>query len=330
MAMSGHAALVLGAGFSKPLGGPLLSELLDPRLAKTSSADPEVLNTLRAMADENIDGFGRYDLEALFSRIYTERWTGGAIRIEGKEWDPENLLKSIYLHLSSVCGSLRFDKRKSISRSYTEFLASLFRNHSSLTIVTFNYDVIAEQALAAGGISYGYGNLRGFNFESFDPGSRMTNADHRVDILKLHGSANWGVCRSCRAATTTVDSVTIFDKPYIPIRRKRCPRCGGQMLEAGIVPPILNKVGEFSFLADVWKKARLRLRRARHITVVGYSLPKGDTEARGILREIPGPPKRSRVTLICGPNGAPQTYEGFPWNFDDSGMYFENYLESIL
>jgi len=66
------------------------------------------------------------------------------------------------------------------------------------------------------------------------------------------------------------------------------------------------------------------------IIVIGYSLPHTDAEALSLFGEIAPPPNRPRITLVCGPKGAPETYSQIPSRSVDTKLYFEDYVASIL
>src|SRR6266581_3843197 len=71
-------------------------------------------------------------------------------------------------------------------------------------------------------------------------------------------------------------------------------------------------------------------RRAPEIIVIGYSLPQTDADALSLLDEIAAPPRRPRITLVCGPKGAPETYSRIIPRSLDTKLYLEDYVASIL
>ena len=83
-------------------------------------------------------------------------------------------------------------------------------------------------------------------------------------------------------------------------------------------------------MGPIWLAARQALRRAREIVVIGYSLPQSDSEALSLLEEIAPPPSRPRITLVCGPKGAPETYSHVRSRALDTQAYFEEYVDSVL
>src|SRR5437773_4572805 len=319
---------ITGAGFSKPAGGPLTDDLLTPDFLRISDADPEALDAIvRLHADDP-----SRSVETLFTEVLRMSRTHGQISTSsGERWQSSDLLKGLTIHLASVCGDLWVRRRTRLWNTYTEYLRWLRKDSRSLTVITFNYDLLLEHLFDDIRVPYEYGRRTGIEFDDAWRRSaiRRSLPFRRVQILKLHGSANWGVCRGCRKATVQDDMVVAYEKPFIPRRKRTCPRCKARQLESGIIPPILEKSGESRHTGLLRAKAREALRRSREIVVIGYSLPPTDHEALSLLPEIPSPPKRPRITLVCGPKGAPETYSQLPSPFLDTRLYFEDCAGSV-
>ncbi len=139
------------------------------------------------------------------------------------------------------------------------------------TFITFNYDLVLEDALKAMGRSVNYGIAP----------RRMTSAAPWVDntsetrVLKLHGSVNWAFPGSRGRRLTAYDSYQdVLDIGKQPV----------------LVPPTWRK--EFvSQLDDVWNGALRALETATRIVVIGFSIPPTDVHFRylmsaGLMRNI--------------------------------------------
>jgi hypothetical protein len=327
--VSGDTVLITGAGFSKPAGGPLTKDLLTPDFLRISDADPEALDAIvRLQADDP-----SRSVETLFTEILRMTRTHGQMTTtSGDRWDASDLLKGLTIHLASVCGDLQVRRRTRLWNMYTEYIRWLRKDSRSLTVVTFNYDLLLEHLFDEIRVRYEYGKRTGIEFDDASRRSaiRRSLPFRRVQVLKLHGSANWGVCRGCRKAKAQDDMVLAFERSFVSRRNRTCPRCKEKTLENGIIPPILEKSGESRHAGLVWAAARQALRRAREIIVIGYSLPPTDHEALSLLREIAPPPKRPRITLVCGPKGAPETYSQILSRPRDTKLYFEAYSASVV
>jgi hypothetical protein len=168
------------------------------------------------------------------------------------------------------------------------------------TIITFNYDALIESFLWKAGKwtpSTGYG----FNVE-FHPvrikelqGKRSkVLANSPVILLKAHGSINW--LRNHEDGSVGLKYLRLlFDLPtyssYLP-DQERSWRVADQDDLASQGPDwphtdqlILSPTYQKDYESDetlslVWRKIGESLRDASEITIVGYSLPSGDKDAR--------------------------------------------------
>lgn len=327
--MVGHTALVLGAGFSRPAGGPLLRELLDDDLVGRSSADQASMAALRALLAQRSNIQPDFSLEDLFTDVWLMARTGGAYTIDDSEWDATDLLDQLLIHLASVCGSVHIRRGTNLWDKYLSYLSYLLNESKTLTIVSFNYDLLLEQCLGDDEVRYDYGPSPDFVFDSSRRQRALSRSGAHLSILKLHGSSNWGVCRGCQKADRADDLVVAYESPYIPTRRRSCPYCNERYLVSGIVPPIQGKAGETRHLTEVWKKARHALKRTRELVAIGYSLPSSDLEAQSLMREVVALAKRPRITVVSGPSGAPASYSKLLPKYIDAKCYFEDYLDAF-
>lgn len=127
------------------------------------------------------------------------------------------------------------------------------------TFITFNYDTLIEEALGAIGIPMSYG----FRPRSFiaDPSASRLGVDGSagVEILKLHGSVNWGY------PGRRGGKLTVFGS-YEDLRRNG--------ITPHLIPPTWNK--SFESLSDVWSGALRAIGDATRLIVIGFSMPPTD------------------------------------------------------
>lgn len=166
------------------------------------------------------------------------------------------------------------------------YLAETIKTKLSATntsIITFNYDLGIDTALA----DEGYGVNYGFERLSAQRNPRIFN------LYKLHGSINW-----------VVDENDNQVYPYYPedylkdIKTKKMYNESGEVTlliskflgkikettegnhkfspEALIIPPTWNKNGYQGTISKVWAEAAEKLSRAKRIFIFGYSLPDSD------------------------------------------------------
>lgn len=135
------------------------------------------------------------------------------------------------------------------------------------TIITFNYDLLLDREMLQLGIIPNYY----CEPASFTP--PFPTAGLQLNLLKMHGSANWVMCSECR------DKLYIWAPQVAEVFRitnQECPTCRSVSLIPFIVPPTWNKGIEAKFLRPVWSRALQELQTAGRIFIVGYSFPETD------------------------------------------------------
>ncbi len=146
-------------------------------------------------------------------------------------------------------------------------------------IISFNYDCVIDDALRAAGAEkwsarYGYGfglgkgggNLSGDR--AWDP-SGPAGKEQTIHLHKLHGSLHF------QFKGETSSKVVLKQRPYT--KQRGTPRYS-------IIPPESNKAYDKGMFAILWKNAAAAIARARHIVVIGYSLPATDLHATALFR----------------------------------------------
>jgi NAD-dependent SIR2 family protein deacetylase len=139
------------------------------------------------------------------------------------------------------------------------------------TIITFNYDLICDHSLGRLGVKPDY-HLDAKLVTMDEMG--VNSSGKSVDLLKLHGSTNWGICSKC-SESVTILSQKITDDPYL-FRTQICPSCKANAYQLLLVPPSWDKSEYQSILKGVWSKAVEELSAATRICIVGYSMPESD------------------------------------------------------
>lgn len=304
--MPRHTVVVLGAGFSRAAGGPLLVELLDPALYDDEVLGEDGRELLQDLSTRLVDR-STESVETLFTEAWRAARTAGTVTANGRRLQGDTLYRKLLLHLGSVAARVHLRRGSGIWAAYREFFRRAYARSSSLTVVTFNYDLLVEQILDDEGL---YFDLRGNDDYRIDNPGRsrgLTRHGSDVRLLKMHGSVGWGICEGCRSSESLSDVVTMFDAPYVPLRRRSCGYCTTGLLGIGIVPPIEGKAGEMSHMLSLWTSARRAVRRSTEMLVVGYSLPSADSEAQGLLLDAARSGSLKKVVVVSGPNGPSST-----------------------
>jgi NAD-dependent SIR2 family protein deacetylase len=161
------------------------------------------------------------------------------------------------------------------------------REPGSVSVITFNYDVGIDYALYSNSVPFEYrcGFPTGVN-----PGKK-TNPG-AIDLLKLHGSLNWGRCGKCDRISPWQLKEFFSTHAWAPLEKSRthrtleisnflvqnsCSVCGTPLAENPvIVPPTWNKGNSHIGLSSVWQAAAKHLAEAENVCIIGYSLPNTD------------------------------------------------------
>jgi hypothetical protein len=162
-----------------------------------------------------------------------------------------------------------YDLYAGIMGGYKDFYRGAARRD---TIITFNYDTLVEDSLHNLGtqFSYGFFNDPKNPVVDFDESARcVSNQSQAVDVLKLHGSVNWGIgdsaTRNLRVFGTFADLVRSGNKPIL-------------------VPPTWRKGwGRGHPVTTVWDAAVRALASATRVIILGYSIPQTDMHFRYLL-----------------------------------------------
>ncbi len=213
-----------------------------------------------------------------------------------------NLLRLMASVLAETTNDLKLGRRSLI---YRFILSELNRLElpTDLTVITFNYDLLIENALEEIALN---GRPNAFTFPNCyrlsdfvsSPGTTgqpsfeaTDNPYDGVGILKLHGSMNW---QSRHTSATPRPSALFHPNRELHIinsrhisrsltwRRNRRT----VYMKPIIVPPTSGKRGMMhSSMGSLWSQAASKLQTADRIVIAGYSCPPLDLEARILLSE---------------------------------------------
>jgi hypothetical protein len=267
-------AIILGAGFSAPVGYPLAAQIFDefPQVdrmkrqqlvsavrsdwlrwkAEKGGMPEEYLAYLEQFEkDRTVDG--RFTLASQYVALHIA-WRTGDVRLVGGQW------RLVRHQLSLQAPGM-----------HEAFWNQVLAVDPAPTVITTNYDILAERGLRTGPMArprrpgFRYGSeptpLEGRGFPLY-PGEGLV-ANGRSKLLKLHGSISW--------AATSGGFV-----PYADCR----PAVKG---EAFIVAPTKAKRIPAQ-LEGIWQLAEESLKEADKWLVVGYSLPAYDEAMQQLIK----------------------------------------------
>ena len=150
-------------------------------------------------------------------------------------------------------------------------------------VITFNYDIVVEEALPNEGPRWnpsdGYGLRAGGASLTWatrwkQRHRNITSGNSQFRILKLHGSINWTLYPT--------NEVRLKPRPYVVRARKGTAVAD----KCAVLPPGWHKRINVNPYKQLWRKARLTLEQCRDLAIIGYSLPDTDLLARALLAEV--------------------------------------------
>lgn len=165
------------------------------------------------------------------------------------------------------------------------------------TIITFNYDMVIEQALQSLGIAPSYDIPKAqVEFDESADWTRPETSQRHASVLKLHGSVNWH--HSPPTAAELLKPVEQggfrdilddgIDETLLSMVNK-VSICGdyGRLRTSWVGPPLLvpptwqkTLTGP---LSAIWKAAVTSLKTATRVIILGYSIPQTDQHFKYLL-----------------------------------------------
>jgi hypothetical protein len=264
--------VVLGAGASRSVSyahrgaspSPLDTDFFDLLQRVEPSADDlravqEILTDVRALPPD----YWR-SMERTFYMLQLRAYI--AEKLTGKVQSPTDQ-KVIGDFARCVQCLLRKAHGKDTCNYHHELLNRLGRND---TVISFNYDLVAERALRP------TAEERSIEFGRSLYGFGESSRRNLPLILKLHGSSNWRYHANAQLEVRTKSWDDFDSKPGY---RGHV----GVGTEFPIFLPFWDKRIEKRPWLDLWKKAYKRLSASHRIIVWGYSLPQTDIKAQHLF-----------------------------------------------
>lgn len=157
------------------------------------------------------------------------------------------------------------------------------RAHRKDVVITFNYDLVLDQALMRAGIPISY-HLPDHQ-ALIGTGSPISNLSPRkidpFSLLKLHGSTNWGICSNCKQDISV--SFHKMTSAAGTLRSMQCRKCQQRAIQPMLVPPSWDKTEYQNLMQPIWNQAVTQLKNATRICIIGYSLPESDAYFKYLL-----------------------------------------------
>lgn len=299
--------IILGAGISRAASG-------NKPLATRPPLDADFFTIARASQRERSDQVSQIldDLVGDYAHTLRSSLEASAAYLYLKAIDSSSgsvyhrgfldLLQLLNLVLARTTNDLSLGPRSLLYRFLLSEITKAGKP-KNLTIITFNYDLLAERAL------YEISSKKGAEVFSFPGCYRLddieriqnvsgcdafpdTSKDHNgVAILKLHGSMNWQSKHTSSEPTPSAlfspnRLLHVLNTPEIPGSLSWKPKKRRIYMKPIIVPPVSGKRGMMhNCMPKLWSVASKALQQADRVVVAGYSCPPLDLEARILLSE---------------------------------------------
>jgi hypothetical protein len=318
-----HTAIFLGAGASKAEGAPLQGELFRDYFSSEGfknsydNMDRELGTFFFLMFGIDVD---HGDIRKISFPTFEEvlGLTDLAImRKEGfRDFDIENRaansgrLRFIAQYLVFLVAKVLDIKLRDRPPLHRQLVAAL-REANELRNVVFvstNYDILIDNALTeehANGVDLDYG----IDFRNFDkPGDWGRPAlDRKVSLFKPHGSLNWLFCPTCNELEITPKEKGVVTRLVSSFTNAACPECESVYVPL-IVPPSFYKDLNNVFLASIWNRTDVALRKVNHIIFCGYSFPDADIHIKYLLKRAQTNRNGAlKITVLNNHDGKKQT-----------------------
>jgi len=286
----GSTTVVLGAGASRAVsyahqGGnlsPLDADFFDllPRLRNL--ADNQAKARDWVLSEVGRLPFGRSSLEKSFYTLHLRALMATTLDVSL----PYTVEEVVLNFVTCMDAALRAAHSTRTCAHHEKLFDSLSRNDS---ILTFNYDLVAERALRT---------KIDHDEDSFDPGIYGFPSSGYIGppLLKLHGSSNW-ILEKTKFEVRTKSWSQLDDSPNYRAA------LGGKGTKFAVFLPFWEKRIETRPWLSVWRAATRALKRATRLISWGYSLPTTDIRTAQLFELSIG----QRAIDLCVIDPSPET-----------------------
>lgn len=296
----GETVFVLGAGFSRFAGMPLVQQLREQvfRWLDENPSDPRVSVHMSPLP--NWPEFPNGKFWDSIRRIDPKNNRGfEELIIDLRRAENEYPASVQARHaLCYACTRLLWDKQRTLVELPESYLSFARIVRSELGVISFNWDLVCERALETEWVSWGY------------------SLGAQLPVIKPHGSLNWTnhlmqedwrriITNPVGFAQIAPTDCSIsymsgapFEDPLLAYDSSDL-RC---LLFPGCDDLLDHEVGPRARKEKVrlWADANSLLERAKRVAFIGYSLPRYDSEARQVLEHA----CRGKTVTVCNPDPA--------------------------
>lgn len=302
---------ILGAGFSQPLGGPLLPDFFsEGQWSMISQAFPNAFPPSTSIAPKVRELFRLHLRASVSNAVDTVFWADAEQFLERLGFAADNpedtFAKTLKVSLGKIAFGAGATTLKELFQEATKIVSaecSVFTRQERIggevwspfekwavllgendRIITFNYDTVLDILRQKQEFA------KTPKFRMMLPGGSGDWHGHDVPVFKLHGSANWTF------ADDNDRKRVIYEGDWPP---SNCYR-------VAIAIPGPGKKDWVESHQAYWKQAMNCLRNSQRICFIGYRIPSSDALARDQLLEAisDNNHKGLQIQTVLGPDTA--------------------------
>lgn len=302
-----HNVYILGAGFSRDAGLPLIADFLDQMRESANwivdNGTKQEVEALQKVFQFRLRAAGAAyrayidveNIEELFSLAsaserdsdddYVSRAIAATLNCARSTKDPRTYKVFVDKTKIEPLPDWQEDKAYGQTAEHGNFIMSVYDFYAGVlsglfctsvpkmrnTVISFNYDTLLEDALYKLRVPYSYRlllNGADYHRSAAHIGAALANPS-AMHILKLHGSVNWGIKRR----SSTEFDLSVYSDYNKLLADDRHPY---------LLPPTWRKVFAGA-LASVWNGALEAITEATRIIIIGFSMPTTDIHFKYLL-----------------------------------------------
>jgi hypothetical protein len=316
--MQNDCVVVLGAGATKACDGPLTNEILPLAFANAVEIEREGYVDLAARFILEVFGLDpRQVAQADPERIPSLTLILSIIDIAldrrdalGRDWQQGALANVRQAFDYIIFAVLERHLLRITHNVHVDLFQRLFDAHADVSIISLNYDIIADNSLIKVAELVGKSALADY---CCDIGTDFYIAREKFGkLLKLHGSLNWLYCPNCYRIELGISesgryTAKVLEDLYqqtpenlehrYTCQGSPCQRCG-TFVRPMLISPSFQKDYRNPHTVQIWRHADDVLRRARKVIFIGYSLPEDDIHVQYLLKRAAGHLRDGAVTVV--------------------------------
>lgn len=305
-----NAVILIGAGASKDAGMPIVNDFFSE----------SYFNQVKRYRSSK-----KYDMNLTYEKYKESQIGFEQLLFEKYESSFDEYSELLNYYESLFFSAETFAGGNSSSEYYSKFAEILRRDFEYPTVISFNHDLFLELGLGYSGINYGPIIEKIYSY-SDAMGVSLPEWYKNITLLKMHGSFNFLLCRSCGSVAGGTDNLWQHYRNDLEYgdegNRCLCKKCKKD-LTPFYIPPVENK--DYSPLKSTWSHASEALKSASNIFIIGYSLPSYDHSAIQLLKES----LNQAAKIYVFDKYAEDLLDRYSWLPNENKRYFQGGFKDV-